>query len=246
MSISTALPPPRDLFPSLAILTTLAKRVVLACGAGIVLAGCGGESSTTAVEAPGKAVAPSTPTAPSTPAEPGPLRARVRTSQGEFLIELFADGAPRTVANFCLLARSGFYDGQTWYGMSPVVRQIGRPVPSFTPGYDLPKEFVPNAWFDRAGRVAATVVTDSPESPAHGSGFFVTIKEQPRWNLVYPVFGQVVEGLDVLPMLRNGDTIASVEIEGDPEPLWNRFAPDVARWRGAIEAIGDIPQPVER
>ncbi|MHC4833689.1 MAG: hypothetical protein ACYTFH_07355, partial [Planctomycetota bacterium] len=81
--------------PSLAILTTLAKRVVLACGAGIVLAGCGGESSTTAVEAPGKAVAPSTPT----PTEPGPLRARVRTSQGEFLIELFADGAPRTVAN---------------------------------------------------------------------------------------------------------------------------------------------------
>ena len=204
--------------------------------AGLLVAACGGEPPSSN-EGSQSASASS---------EPGPLRARVRTSQGEFLIDLFADGAPRTVANFCLLARSGFYDGQTWYGMSPVVRQIGRPIPSFTPGYDLPKEFVPGAWFDRAGRVAATVVTDSPDSPAHGSGFFVTVKEQSRWNLVYPVFGQVVEGLEVLPNLRDGDILESVVIEGDPEPLWGRLGPEVQRWRAAIAGIGEIPAPVER
>lgn len=202
----------------------------------VSMAGCGGEAPTR-TEVPDASVGP---------AEPGPLRARLSTTQGEFVIELFADGAPRTVANFCLLADRGFYDGQAWYGMSPVVRQIGRPTPAFTPGYDLPKEFVPGAWFDQAGRVAATSVTDRPDSPAHGSGFFVTIKEQPRWNLVYPVFGQVVEGIDVPARLRDGDVLESVVIEGDPGPLWDRLGPEVDRWRAAIDAIGEVPPPAER
>lgn len=211
-------------------------RAMLLPVAAIALVACGGEVPTESNGANEEAG----------DVEIGPLKARVRTSQGEFVIDLFAEGAPRTVASFCLLARSGFYDGQEWYGMSPVVRQMGRPIPTFSPGYDLPKEFVPGAWFDRPGRVAATVVSDRPDSPVHGSGFFVTVKEQSRWDLVYPVFGQVIEGIEVLELLRDGEVLESVVIEGDPEPLWNLVGPDVDRWRAAIASIGEVPRPAPR
>lgn len=192
-------------------------------------------------------IAPAAPSASTTPAAAavGPLRARFETTQGPFVVELLAEGAPRTVASFCLLATRGFYDGQEWYGQSPVVRQIGRPRPEFTTGYELPREFVPGTWFDRGGRLAASLTTDSDASLAHGSGIFLTIKPQDRWNLVYPIFGTVVEGQTSVDMLRDGDRLLSVLIEGDPAPLWATMPEEVAAWRAALDRLGPVP-PVAR
>ncbi len=176
------------------------------------------------------------------PADPAtrpiePLRAIVETNRGTFTIDLFEEETPRTVASFCLLADEGFYDGQEFYGRSVVVRQIGRPVPEFSPGWTLPREFAPGKWFDRGGRVAATLVTTNEDSPAHGSGFFITVKEQDRWNLVYPIFGDVLAGQDVVDSIGDGDTIRRIVIEGDPAPLWARFPDEVTRWRNSLAQL---------
>lgn len=206
-----------------------------------LMASCGrDETAAPAEPSPLPAVAAESPAAP---AAVGPLRARVETSRGAFTIDLFEEETPRTVASFCLLASRGFYDGQAFYGRSVVVRQAGRPVPEFTPGWTLPREFAAGKWFDRGGRVAATLVTTDDSSPAHGSGFFLTVKEQDRWNLVYPIFGDVVEGLEVVESIGDGDRIERITIEGDPAPLWARFPEEVAAWRAALARLGPLPAP---
>lgn len=177
------------------------------------------------------------------PAVVEPLRAIVETNRGTFTIDLLEEETPRTVASFTLLASQGFYDGQEFYGRSVVVRQMGRPVPEFSPGWTLPREFAPGKWFDRAGRVAATLVTSNDDSPAHGSGFFVTVKEQDRWNLVYPIFGDVVEGQSVVEALGDGDVVRRVTIEGDPAPLWAQFPDEVEAWRASLARLGPVPKP---
>ena len=179
---------------------------------------------------------------PAAPAAVEPLRAIVETSRGTFTIDLFEEETPLTVASFALLASQGFYDGQEFYGRSVVVRQLGRPVPEFSPGWTLPREFAPGKWFDRGGRVAATLVTNSDGSPAHGSGFFVTVKEQDRWNLVYPIFGDVVDGQSVVEAIGDGDVVRRIAIEGDPSPLWARYPDEVASWRAALARLGTVPK----
>ncbi len=219
-------------------LSTLSIRVLAAAAATLAVAtGCD--------RSPAPPPSPPTPIASDPEQAAEPLRAVIDTDKGTVVIE-FLEGAPRTVANFCLLASKGFYDGQPFYGRSTVVRQMGRPTPGFTPGYDLPREFVPGAWFDQGGRVAATLVTDADSSPAHGSGFFITVKAQDRWNLVYPIFANVIEGLDVVQSIQDGDRIRTVTLEGDPQPLWVQYPREVAQWSAAIERIGSIPEPVDR
>lgn len=219
------------------------KILPLAIAVSTLLIAC--ERAPTAPE-PAATAAEAPPDPATRPIEP--LRAIVETSRGQFTIDLLEEETPRTVASFCLLASSGFYDGQAFYGRSVVVRQVGRPVPAFTPGWTLPREFAPGKWFDRGGRVAATLVTTNDDSPAHGSGFFVTVKEQDRWNLVYPIFGDVVSGQEVVDSIGDGDTIRRIVIEGDPAPLWARFPEEVSQWRASLERLDQnaIPRPSQR
>ncbi|MGA1044710.1 MAG: peptidylprolyl isomerase [Phycisphaerales bacterium] len=222
--------------PTILSLLTLAATLLAACD----------RAATSPAPTPAAPTAEAAPDPATRPIEP--LRAIVETNRGTFTIDLFEQETPRTVASFCLLASDGFYDGQEFYGRSVVVRQIGRPVPAFTPGWTLPREFAPGKWFDRGGRVAATLVTNDDGSPAHGSGFFVTVKEQDRWNLVYPIFGDVVEGQEVVDAIGDGDTIRRVVIEGDPAPLWARYPDDVSQWRDALSKLDKsaVPQAAPR
>lgn len=203
------------------------------------------EESSRATPSPGESASATATGLATTPAPSAvePLRAIVETNRGTFTIDLYEAETPRTVASFTLLASQGFYDDQEFYGRSVVVRQLGRPVPEFSPGWTLPREFAPGKWFDRGGRVAATLVTNSDGSPAHGSGFFVTVKEQDRWNLVYPIFGDVVEGQSVVESLGDGDVVRRVTIEGDPAPLWAQFPEEVASWRASLSQLGPVPKP---
>jgi len=58
---------------------------------------------------------------------------------------------------------------------------------------------------------------------AHGTQFFVTVKEQSRWNLDIPIFATVSRGQDVVNMLEMGDAIERIELDGNPAPLLARF-----------------------
>jgi cyclophilin family peptidyl-prolyl cis-trans isomerase len=180
------------------------------------------------------AAPPTTPTPPPTPPAAAPLLARVQTSKGQFTIELRIAEAPISCANFVNLVRRGAYDRSAVHNATRVLRQCGGPAGSFDPGYVIRREFSARLMFDGPGMVAMQKAPDGEH--AHGTQFFVTVKEQPRWNLDIPIFATVSGGQDVVNMLEVGDPIQRIEIDGDPAPLLARFAKEIAAWNTALDA----------
>jgi cyclophilin family peptidyl-prolyl cis-trans isomerase len=146
--------------------------------------------------------------------------ARFRTDRGEFLVELAADRAPRTVENFVNLARAGFYDGTTFHRViNGFMAQGGDPTGTGTggPGYQFADEFHPDLRHDAAG-----VLSMANAGPGtNGSQFFITFGPTPHLDDRHSVFGKVVEGMDVVRSLRErdpqrdhepGDRIETIEI----------------------------------
>lgn len=144
-------------------------------------------------------------------APPGRERPRVEivTSIGRLVIELLPDEAPLTVENFLLLAGIGFFDGQEWPRVVPnFVVQGGDPRgdTSGGPGYSIRDE--PNRERYAAGAVG--MAHAGPDTA--GSQFFITHSPQPHLDGGYTVFGQLVEGEDVLQRLLPGHRIVNVRL----------------------------------
>jgi cyclophilin family peptidyl-prolyl cis-trans isomerase len=146
--------------------------------------------------------------------------ARFRTERGEFVVELAADRAPRTVENFVNLARSGFYDGTTFHRViNGFMAQGGDPTGTGTggPGYQFGDEFHPELRHDAPG-----VLSMANAGPGtNGSQFFITFGPTPHLDDRHSVFGKVVEGMEVVRSLRErdpqrdlepGDRIETIEI----------------------------------
>ena len=180
------------------------------------------------------AAPPTTPAPPPAPPAAAPLLARVRTAKGQFTIELRVSEAPISCANFVNLVRRGAYDRSAVHDATRVLRQCGGPGRSFDPGYVIRREFSAKLMFDGPGMVAMQKAPDGAH--AHGTQFFVTVKEQSRWNLDIPIFATVSRGQDVVNTLAVGDGIERIEIEGDPAPLLARFAKEIAAWNTALDA----------
>jgi peptidyl-prolyl cis-trans isomerase B (cyclophilin B) len=180
------------------------------------------------------AAPPTTPAPPPAPPAAAPLLARVRTAKGQFTIELRVSEAPISCANFVNLVRRGAYDRSAVHDTTRVLRQCGGPGRSFDPGYVIRREFSAKLMFEGPGMVAMQKAPDGAH--AHGTQFFVTVKEQSRWNLDIPIFATVSRGQDVVNTLAVGDGIERIEIEGDPAPLLARFAKEIAAWNTALDA----------
>jgi len=149
--------------------------------------------------------------------------ATLHTAKGDVVFQLYPEKAPLAVNNFVFLARSGWYDGITFYRVLPEVRVMTGD-PSETglgnPGYLFETEIATDLHFDRPGMVALD--NDGPDT--NGSRFFITLGANAQWNGQYTIFGQVLSGLDILSALtaRNpqpgfsfplGDELVSVTIE---------------------------------
>ncbi len=167
----------------------------------------------------------------------GPLFAVIETDKGQIRVELHVHETPISVANFCNLARRGFYDNTIWTGKSRVVRVAGSPSGTlfYDPGYSIKRELRPIFKFDGPGRVAMLKEKDTVNSRSHGSQFFITIKEQDRWNLDFAIFGQVVSGQEVVNRLEEGDSLKKVTIDGDPAPLFERYEKQIKEWNAVLE-----------
>ncbi len=161
--------------------------------------------------------------------------ATLRTELGDIVIELFADKAPVTVNNFVFLAREGFYDDTTFYGVAPgEFAWAGDPtgLGEGGPGYVFASEIHPELSHDRLGRVS--MVNNAPDT--NGSQFLITMGPLLMVDNSFPIFGQLIEGLDVLLSLtpRNpyaaetpGDRIEAVLIEElDSPPVSRLPAPE--------------------
>lgn len=135
---------------------------------------------------------------------------RITTEHGEILIELYPDAAPNTVANFKALAGKGFYDGLTFHRVIPgFMAQGGDPLGNGTggPGYRVKAEF--NAHRHVRGTVAMARAAD-PDSA--GSQFYICFEPQPHLDGQYTVFGQVIEGMEIVDQIRQGDVMQKVEV----------------------------------
>jgi cyclophilin family peptidyl-prolyl cis-trans isomerase len=141
-------------------------------------------------------------------------RATIRTSGGDIELVLAAADAPQTVNNFVFLSCQGFYDGLTFHRYEPgFVIQGGDPLGRGNggPGYVVPAEIgLPHI----EGAVAMARLPDqvNPQRDSSGSQFYITLAPTPFLDGAYTVFGQVVEGMDVVQVIRAGDKIERVMI----------------------------------
>ena len=132
---------------------------------------------------------------------------------GEFVIQLFPDKAPVTVNNFVFLAREGFYDGTTFHRvLADFMAQGGDPTGTGGggPGYEFANEDS-DLTFNKAGVVAMA----NAGRDTNGSQFFITFSPQEYLNGNYTIFGQVIEGMDVVMNIRLRDPQQNPNFEGD-------------------------------
>jgi cyclophilin family peptidyl-prolyl cis-trans isomerase len=123
--------------------------------------------------------------------------ARMETDKGEMLIELFAAKVPRTVNNFVFLSRQGFYDDVIFHRViDNFMAQGGDPTGTGTggPGYKFEDEFDPSLRHDKPG--VLSMANAGPNT--NGSQFFITHVPTPHLDNRHSVFGQVIQGMDVL------------------------------------------------
>ncbi|MEE1272894.1 MAG: peptidylprolyl isomerase [Olegusella sp.] len=154
------------------------------------------------------------------------------TNKGVIRAKLDGEGAPIHVANFCELAESGFYDDLKFHRYEPgFVIQGGCPnTRSMTsedvaagkigedgmpgtggPGYRIKHEYDTNPRNSHEDGALAMARAQNPDSA--GSQFYFCLGAQHFLDRGYTVFGQTVEGKDVVDSLRAGDVIESIRIE---------------------------------
>ena len=173
------------------------------------------------------------------------LTATLHTSEGDVTIELYPDRVPRTVANFVGLATGEItwedpetgetVDGDPYYDDVPFHRVIGgfmlqtgdrTGTGRGGPGYAFDDEF--DDGLSHHGPGVVSMANSGPNT--NGSQFFVTLDAQPHLDGRHAVFGEVVDGLDVVrdigsvPTDRNDAptrevTLESVSVDGDAGSL---------------------------
>jgi cyclophilin family peptidyl-prolyl cis-trans isomerase len=129
---------------------------------------------------------------------------------GSFVVRLRGDVAPIMAARVLALVRAGYYDGGNWHRVEPdFVIQGGGPGTN---------EYVGHARYlrDELGTVAHPRGTVAMSTRGHDTGdaqWFINLKDNPRLVRDYTVFGEVVEGIDVVDGILEGDVVASARVE---------------------------------
>ncbi|MFM2135831.1 MAG: hypothetical protein RL021_1231 [Bacteroidota bacterium] len=140
-------------------------------------------------------------------------KAIIHTEKGNMTVEFFDKDAPNTVKNFIDLAEKGYYDGLTFHRVIPdFVIQGGCPNGTGTggPGYRIKCELTgDNQYHDRGVLSMAHAGRDTG-----GSQFFIchSRKNTAHLDRNHTCFGKVVEGLDVIDAIRQGDEITRIEV----------------------------------
>ncbi len=142
--------------------------------------------------------------------------ATIETSKGTIRLQLHADEAPKTVANFEKLAGDGFYDGLLFHRVIPnFMIQTGCPQGTGTggPGYKFEDEFHETLRHNRAGILS--MANAGPNT--NGSQFFITHGPTPHLDNMHSVFGVVLEGQDVVDSIAQGDAMEKVTVTDEGE-----------------------------
>jgi cyclophilin family peptidyl-prolyl cis-trans isomerase len=132
--------------------------------------------------------------------------ATMKTSEGEIVLELFEEDAPKTVSNFKKLASEGFYDGLIFHRViGDFMIQGGCPEGTGTggPGYTFEDEINQH----KVVRGALAMANAGPNT--NGSQFFIVTTEEAPWlDGKHTVFGEVRDGMDVVNKIGTTETDA--------------------------------------
>ena len=158
--------------------------------------------------------------------------ADIKTSKGTIRVKLAGNDAPIHVANFVELANKGFYDDVKFHRYVPgfviqggdpqtkdatseeVVESVNSGFSMFGtggPGYSIKEEFTTNP--NNVHKDGSLAMARSQNPNSAGSQFYFCLGPQPMLDDGYTVFGDTIEGKDVIDQLRVGDVIESVTIE---------------------------------
>jgi len=136
----------------------------------------------------------------------------IETNKGKIVFELFEDKAPITTANFIKLAQSGFYNGLKFHRVVPgFVAQGGDPLGTGMGGSSekIPLEIHP----ELTHKKGAVGMARSQDPNSASSQFYFALEDIHELDGSYAVFGQVIEGQDVVESLVVGDIMSKVEIQ---------------------------------
>jgi peptidyl-prolyl cis-trans isomerase B (cyclophilin B) len=161
----------------------------------------------------------------------------IHTDKGDIVFKFLPDSAPKTVTNFEKLTESGFYNGLTFHRVEPgFVIQGGDPkgngmggpaeadlkkaygtIPDYVKqgpmgGYTIPAE-IKAPHIDGAVAMARLGDQVNPSKASSASQFYICMGAQHFLDGGYTVFGQVVEGMDVVRKIQRGDKMLSVTIK---------------------------------
>jgi cyclophilin family peptidyl-prolyl cis-trans isomerase len=135
----------------------------------------------------------------------------MKTSEGDIVLELFDEDAPKTVSNFKQLVSQGFYDGLIFHRViADFMIQGGCPQGTGTggPGYTFEDEINQH----KIVKGALAMANAGPDT--NGSQFFIVTTEEAPWlDGKHTVFGEVREGMDVV------DRIGTTKTDGRDRPV---------------------------
>jgi len=132
---------------------------------------------------------------------------------GEFVIKLYPDKAPKTVNSFIFLSCKGYFEGVTFHRvLEGFMAQGGDPTGTGGggPGYQFENEDS-DLTFDKEGVVAMA----NAGRDTNGSQFFITFVPRPQLNGGYTIFGQIIEGMNVVKDITLRDPEQNPSFEGD-------------------------------
>ena len=148
------------------------------------------------------------------------MKGIIHTNKGQMVVTFYDKDASNTVANFIKLAKEGYYNGLKWHrvipnfviqGGCPNTRQGASGMPGTGgPGYKIDCELTGENQFHERGVLSMAHAGRN----TGGSQFFVCHSRDNTSHLVrnHTCFGKVIEGLDVIDDIRQGDTIDKIEI----------------------------------
>ncbi len=165
------------------------------------------------------------------------MKATIKTNKGEIRLNLFAELAPVTVANFVNLAKRGYYDGLKFHRViAEFMIQGGCPHGTGTggPGYKFQDEFAPELRHSKPG-----ILSMANAGPGtNGSQFFITHVPTPWLDGKHTVFGEVLTAQDqnVVNSIQQNDLIEAVTIEGDTTDLFAKTKEHLDKWNKILDA----------
>ena len=135
----------------------------------------------------------------------------LETNKGTIKFELYTEKAPITTTNFIDLVKSDFYNGLTFHRYEPgFVIQGGDPKGDGTGGSSKTIDLEIHPELKHSKYAVAMARSNNPNSAS--SQFYITLEAAPFLDGNYAVFGQVIEGQEVVDSLRAGDKMNKVYI----------------------------------